>query len=99
MADTEGVTLLNVVTLATPVTDLRRHAKVWDWLTSDLPALNQAEDSVNEQLIAQTAALREEFSLQRVEAATARTAQAAPKTLTEKYPEASATLLQICEVL
>jgi hypothetical protein len=96
-AGTEGVCLLNAVTLNTPVADTRLQAKVWDWLTSDLPALNRAEGSINEQLVAQTAALREEFSLQRTEAATARAAQKAPKTVSEKYPEASGTLMRICE--
>lgn len=86
-------------TLTPPLADAVLQRRFWSWIVADLPALaSQGTAAQANAMTATLQALKTEFSLQRVEAAAARAAAKLPKSLSEKYPEASVGLRLLCEV-
>ena len=94
-ADTPAVTIASLVA---PVADAALQRRLWGWVTADLPGLTSRSGTANLAMTDTLQALKAEFSLQRVEAAAARAAAKLPKTLSEKFPEASGGLRLLCEV-
>lgn len=88
--------------LVAPVSDAGLQRRFWSWLSADLPAATSSPAALSNSSSAVMTdtlnALRTEFSLQRGEAAAARAASKLPKTLSEKFPEASGGLRLLCEV-
>ena len=71
------------------------------WLSADLPAVTAPPAPTNTSAAVMTytlQVLRTKFSLQRGEAAAALAGSKLPKTLSEKFPEASGGLRLLCEV-
>ena len=85
--------------LTVPLSDESLRRQVWSWLTSDLPALAiPAAESVENQLLVTTAAMRQEFALARAIAEAARAEAKAPKTFSEAYPTVAPMLRRLCAV-
>jgi hypothetical protein len=87
--------------LSPPLADVVLQRRFWSWITADLPALASQGGTAQATAMTDTLqALKAEFSLQRaVEAAAAPVAAKLPKTLSEKFREASGGLrLLWCEV-
>jgi hypothetical protein len=89
---------VSIAPLVAPVSDAVLQRRLWGWVTSDLPGLVTRSGTANLAMTDTLQALKAEFSLQRVEAAAARAAAKLPKTLSEKFPEASGGLRLLCEV-
>ena len=65
----------------------------------DLPALAvPAVDSIENQFVATTAAVRQELALSRASAEAARAEARAPKTFTDAYPTLAPSLYRLCSV-
>jgi hypothetical protein len=84
--------------LEVPLADEWLNRRVWSWVSSDLPALATRTGGAAAVMSDSLVAMTMEFSKQREEAAAARIAAKAPKTMAEKYPEATDGLCRICEV-
>jgi hypothetical protein len=87
--------------LVAPISDAGLQRRFWSWLSSDLPAATSRPAASLDGSAVMTdtlQALRTEFALQRGEAAAARAASKLPKTLSEKFPEASGGLRLLCKV-
>ena len=84
--------------LEVPIADEWLNCCVWSWVSSDLPALAARTGSAASVMSDSLVAMTMEFTKQRKEAAATRVAAKAPKTMAEKYPEATDGLCRICEV-
>jgi hypothetical protein len=84
--------------LEVPLADEWLNRRVWSWISGDLPALAARTGGATAVMTDSLIAMTMEFSKQREDAAAARLAAKAPKTMSEKYPEASEGLRRICEV-
>ena len=85
--------------LVVPLSDAALKQQAWAWLVRDLPALDApAPDTMAGQLVATSAAIRQELSLQRADTAQARQEAKAPKTMSEVYPAIAPGLRRLCHV-
>ena len=85
--------------LAVPIADEALRKQVWSWLVHDLPALAApAANTVENQFMATSIAVRQELALSRAEAAADRTEARAPKTVSSAYPTAAPRLWRLCGV-
>jgi hypothetical protein len=90
--------VISVDPLEVPLADEWLNRRVWSWVSSDLPALAHRTGGAASVMTDSLVALTMEFAKQREDAAAARSAAKAPKTMSEKYPEATEGLCRICEV-
>ena len=85
--------------LVAPLADDGLRRQVSHWLTSDLPALAvPAPGSVENQYVATTALVRQEFALARANDQAARAEAKAPKTVSDTYPTMAPLLRRLCAV-
>ena len=85
--------------LTVPLADEALHKEAWNWLIQDLPALApQSNDNLASQMVATSAAIRQEMALQRLDKEEARLEAKAPKTMTEAYPAMATSLRRLCGV-
>ena len=85
--------------LVVPLADEHLLRQIGSWLVGDLPALAvSAPGSVEQQYVATTAVVRQEFALARANAEAARADAKAPKTVTEAFPTMAHELRLLCSV-
>ena len=85
--------------LAVPLADGGLRRQLWSWLVQDLPALAvPAAESVEQQFVATTAAVRQELALSRANAEAARAEAKAPKTVASAFPTMAPLLHRLCAV-
>ena len=85
-------------TWTAPLSDDALRERVWSEVQNDLPGLLVAHLGVTQQILQQTELMRQATENQTTAAAAARAAAAAPKTIHQKFPELTDTLLRYCEV-
>ena len=85
--------------LVVPLADDGLRRQVGAWMMTDLPALAvPAPGSVEDQYVATTAVVRQEFALARANAEAARAEAKAPKSFTEAFPAQALRLRRLCSV-
>ena len=85
--------------LVVPLADGGLRRQLWNWLIADLPALaTPVVDSVENQFVATTAAVRQELALSRANAEAARAEAKAPKSVTSAFPTMAPLLHRLCAV-
>ena len=85
--------------LTVPLADEALRRQAWRWLIQDLPALAvKPADSLENQIMATTTAVHQEFALARASAEAARVEARAPKTMSDTYPTNAPPLRRLCGV-